>query len=287
MAAARPGLRCTCWPRWTTPSRSSWRRSTVDGKTNEISRFQPLLDGLDLARTVITADALHTQREHARWPVEDQHAGYVFVVKRHQPRLYRQVKALPWGKIPTLDATRERGHGRYDIRASQAVTCLGPLALDFPHAAHALRIRRRRHNPVTGRWSTVTVYAITSLTAAAASPADLADWLRGHWAIEVLHHIRDTTYREDTSRLPTGNAPRALATSATPQSASSASAAPPRSHQLSAETAETHTNHYKYSDSPRTDIPRPCERPVVAPRPRVGLGTVTPSRSCGHIGTAT
>ncbi|RFS39321.1 transposase family protein, partial [Micromonospora craniellae] len=33
-----------------------------------------------------------------------------------------------------------------------------------------------------------------------------------HWAIEVLHHIRDTTYREDASRLRTGNAPRALAT---------------------------------------------------------------------------
>nr|WP_230416580.1 transposase [Micromonospora tarapacensis] len=64
----------------------------------------------------------------------------------------------------------------------------------------------------TGRWSTVTVYAITNLTAGQASPADLADALRGHWAIEILHHIRDTTYAEDASRLRTGNAPRAMAT---------------------------------------------------------------------------
>lgn len=184
----------------------------VDGKTNEISRFVPLLEGLDLAGAIITADALHTQREHARWLVEEKKAGYVFVVKRNQPRLYRQVKGLPWGKIPVLDETRERGHGRYDIRALQAVTCLGPLTLDFPHAVQALRIRRRRYNAATGRWSTVTVYAITSLAAAQASPADVADWLRGHWAIEVLHHVRDTTYREDASRLRTGNAPRALAT---------------------------------------------------------------------------
>ncbi|WP_433125548.1 transposase [Micromonospora sp. CA-240977] len=84
--------------------------------------------------------------------------------------------------------------------------------MDFPHANQALRIRRRRYHPTSGRWSTVTVYAITSLTATQASPADLADWLRGHWAIEVLHHIRDTTYREDAGRLRTGNAPRALAT---------------------------------------------------------------------------
>ncbi|WP_245603572.1 hypothetical protein [Salinispora cortesiana] len=38
----------------------------VDGKTNEISRFMPLLDGLKLTGAIVTADALHTQREHAR-----------------------------------------------------------------------------------------------------------------------------------------------------------------------------------------------------------------------------
>jgi predicted transposase YbfD/YdcC len=57
----------------------------------------------------------------------------------------------------------------------------------------------------------VTVYAITSLTAAQASPARLADWIRGHWGIEALHHIRDTTFAEDASQTATGNTPRAMA----------------------------------------------------------------------------
>ncbi|WP_328414502.1 ISAs1 family transposase [Micromonospora sp. NBC_00389] len=184
----------------------------VAGKTNEITRFQPLLAALDLSAALVTADALHTQREHARWLAETKHAGYLFTVKKNQPRLYRQLKALPWTKVPVQDETGERGHGRYDIRRLQAVTCTGPLALDFPHAVQALRIRRRRLNLSTGRWSTVTVYAITNLTAAQANPADLADGLRGHWAIETLHHIRDTTYGEDASRLRTRNAPRAMAT---------------------------------------------------------------------------
>jgi predicted transposase YbfD/YdcC len=183
----------------------------VDGKTNEITRFQPLLAGLDLTGTVITADALHTQREHARWLTETKHAAYLFTVKRNQPRLYRQLKALPWTKIPIQDETSSHGHGRHDIRRLQAVTCLGPLVLDFPHASQALRIRRRRYNPATGRWSTVTVYAITSLNAAQARPADLADWLRGHWLIEVLHHIRDVTFGEDASQVRTGNAPQTMA----------------------------------------------------------------------------
>jgi hypothetical protein len=41
----------------------------VDGETSEITRFAPLLEPLELAGCVTTADALHTQREHAgSWP---------------------------------------------------------------------------------------------------------------------------------------------------------------------------------------------------------------------------
>jgi predicted transposase YbfD/YdcC len=57
----------------------------------------------------------------------------------------------------------------------------------------------------------VTVDAVTSLTAAQASPARLADWIRGHWGIEALHHIRDTTFAEDASQTGTGTGPRAMA----------------------------------------------------------------------------
>jgi predicted transposase YbfD/YdcC len=57
----------------------------------------------------------------------------------------------------------------------------------------------------------VTVYAVTSLTAAQASPARLADYVRGHWAIEALHHLRDVTFAEDALKVRTGNAPRAMA----------------------------------------------------------------------------
>jgi predicted transposase YbfD/YdcC len=55
------------------------------------------------------------------------------------------------------------------------------------------------------------VYAMTNLTAAHASPARLADWIRGHWGIEALHHLRDVTFAEDASQTQTGNAPRAMA----------------------------------------------------------------------------
>lgn len=187
-------------------------QTTVDGKTNEITRFVPLLADLDLTGAVITADALHTQREHARWLVEQRNAGYVFVVKKNQPTLYHQVKHLPWGKVPVSDEVHTRGHGRYDIRRLQVLTVAPAIGLDFPYAVQAIRVRRRRMNLTTGRWSTVTVYAVTNFTADQATPAELADWLRGHWTIEVLHHVRDVTFAEDASQIHTRNAPRSMAT---------------------------------------------------------------------------
>jgi predicted transposase YbfD/YdcC len=85
-------------------------QTEVDHTTNEIARFRPLLDHLDLTATVITADALHTQREHADWLVAYKHAAYLLIVKRNQPALHQQLTALPWRQIPIADHTRDRGH---------------------------------------------------------------------------------------------------------------------------------------------------------------------------------
>jgi hypothetical protein len=88
----------------------------------------------------------------------------------------------------------------------------------FPHAAQVLQVTRKRtvggSHASTGRrrWRTVTIYAITSLGFAQASPARLADLLRGHRAIEALHHLRDVTFCEDASQLRTGAGPHVMAT---------------------------------------------------------------------------
>jgi predicted transposase YbfD/YdcC len=189
-------------------TRAVLAQTDVGSKTNEITQFRPLLDGLDLAGRVVTADALHTQREHADWLVTQRHAAYLLIVKANQPSLHHQLSTLPWRDISVVDETRDRGHHRVELRRLQVTTVAG---LDFPHAAQAIRITRRVR-PLTGRrWRTAVVYAITSLTAAQASPARLADWIRGHWGIEALHHIRDTTFAEDASQIRTGTAPRAMA----------------------------------------------------------------------------
>jgi hypothetical protein len=67
----------------------------VDGKSNEITGFQPLLDEVDLAGRVVTADALHCQRDHARYLVAERHADYLFVAKENQPGLVAAISQLP------------------------------------------------------------------------------------------------------------------------------------------------------------------------------------------------
>jgi hypothetical protein len=112
-----------------------------------------------------------------------KHAAYVLIVKANQPALHRQLKILPWREVPAADHTRDRGHGRVETRRLQVTTIAG---LDFPHATQAIRITRRVRPLHQLRWRTVTVHAVTSLTAAQASPARLADYVRGHWGIEAL-----------------------------------------------------------------------------------------------------
>jgi len=184
-------------------------QASVDGKTNEITAFAPLLEPLDLAGCVVTADALHTQRDHAEFLVTRKKAGYILIVKKNQPSLYAQVKNLPWRAIPAGDRQHTRGHGRDEHRTIKTATVAAGLA--FPHAAQAIAITRRVRPLPAGKWRTVTAYGITSLTVTQASPADLARWIRGHWAIEALHHIRDVTYGEDASQVRTGNGPQVMA----------------------------------------------------------------------------
>jgi predicted transposase YbfD/YdcC len=44
----------------------------VDGQTNEITQFALLLEPLGLAGCVVTADALHAQRDHVEFLVKDR-----------------------------------------------------------------------------------------------------------------------------------------------------------------------------------------------------------------------
>jgi predicted transposase YbfD/YdcC len=181
----------------------------VSTKHNETSHFTELLDPLDLAGAVVTFDALHTVRANLDWLVKEKKAHYIAVVKRNQPLLHAQIKALPWRQIPGGGCAREAGHGRAETRT---VKTAHVSHLKFPAARQAIKITRWRHDTATGKASRQTVYAVTSLTSAHATAQDLARLVREHWSIEAHHHIRDVTFGEDTDTSRTGCGPVNLAT---------------------------------------------------------------------------
>jgi predicted transposase YbfD/YdcC len=169
--------------------------------------FSTLLDRMDITGAVITADALHAQRDHATY-LAGRRAHYLLIVKRNQPGLHTQLACLPWRDVPVAYQARERGHGRTERRTLKVTAVAAGLA--FPHAAQAIQITRRRK--VKGKWSRETCYAVTSLTVTQASHAQLAAIIRGHWGIEDrLHWIRDMDFDEDRSQVRTASGPRIMA----------------------------------------------------------------------------
>lgn len=103
----------------------------VPDKTNEITCFVALLEPYDLSGVTVTADALHTQREHAQFLVEGKKAHYPLLLKANQPGLFRQLRSLPWTQATARRYDRETGHGRQETRATKALM-VTDLGLDSP-----------------------------------------------------------------------------------------------------------------------------------------------------------
>ena len=80
----------------------------VQAKTNEIPMFAMLLDRIDLAGAVVTADALHAQSGHAQYLAGLRRAHYLITVKRNQPSLHAQLAGLPWRQIPAADIQHDQ-----------------------------------------------------------------------------------------------------------------------------------------------------------------------------------
>ncbi len=159
----------------------------VAHKTNEITQLKPLLDPLDLTGWAVTLDALHAQRETARYLVEDKGAAYVFTaIKDNQPTLFARLDALPWTQMPIGHTSHDRGHGREEKRTIQVLPA--PEGI-FPYARQAFLIERYVHDLNGSLLCAVAALGITALSAAQAGPERLAGLARAHWGIEVRHEV--------------------------------------------------------------------------------------------------
>jgi hypothetical protein len=155
----------------------------IPDETNEITQVRELLDPVDLADAVVTADAAHAQHDTAEYIAGEREADYLLAVKGNQPGLQRAIYdqvSTACGTAPDHIAV-DYGHGRI-VRRSVWVT--GADGIDFPHAAQVMRIRRDTYDLDGTAIAKEIVHGITSLDSARGTPAALAALTQGQWGIE-------------------------------------------------------------------------------------------------------
>jgi len=207
---------------WCRANRLVLGQLATDEKSNEITAIPQLLRLLDLEGTVVTIDAMGTQKEIAR-QILDQGGDYLLPVKENQPTLCRDVTlffddAIRRGFPHTPHAQARvlgKGHGRVEVRELWSTSEIDRLSSrhDWPGLRSIACVEARRDvrdGTDAERTSTERRYYISSLKGDDA--ARLLDLSRGHWGVEnALHWSLDVCFREDDSRTRKGHAPENLA----------------------------------------------------------------------------
>jgi predicted transposase YbfD/YdcC len=167
----------------------------------------PLLDAIDIEGKDITADALLTQRNFAKYLVGLRHAHYHFTVKNNQPTLLEDISFFFQNrKEPDFTLCDPPDHGRIETRKIWITAELNDY-LNFPHVGQAFVIERESIDKKTGKYSKDVAYGITSRTPEQADAERVLTTNRLHWSIESCHNIIDWNYDEDRSRISTGYGP--------------------------------------------------------------------------------
>ena len=157
----------------------------IDDKENEIPVAQKLFSTMDLKNTVLTADALHCQRDTAAI-IKGQAGVYVLTVKDNQPLLLEEIKARfinPKSKI-TKHELEERTVEILDLPKNYA------LADEWAGLRTFTRmISSRGKNPCER-------YFISNT----ADHRLICDAIVNRWCCEDFHKIKDLDFYEDAIR---------------------------------------------------------------------------------------
>jgi predicted transposase YbfD/YdcC len=195
----------------------SFRSSEGD---SEILAARALLECLDLKGHLVTADAIHCQRDTAR-TIRARGGDYLLRLKGNRPALHAMVEEY-FGDPQTLIGltsaeTTDANHGRIEVRrawvshdvhwmrgAKSACTepvllpdmaCLGMIEATVEHR---------------GKTTVTRHYHVSSRALAAQNYLDAA---RAHWSVENgLHWVLDVVFDEDRARNRKDHGPENLAT---------------------------------------------------------------------------
>lgn len=179
-------------------------QTAVDEKTNEIRAIPIVLGDIDLTGCIVTSDAMGTQTAIAK-QIRDQNGEYVLALKGNHAALYEDLKEYAADEELLQEirshggykCTREKAHGQIEIREYWQTADIGWIADRGKWAGLATIGFERTTIKKAGKTSVSWRFFISSL------PEDIevfACAVRGHWRIEAMHNVLDTTLKEDENR---------------------------------------------------------------------------------------
>lgn len=176
----------------------------VDTKSNEITALPHLIELLEVRGMVVTADALHTQKQAATL-ISSKGADYVLPVKENQKDLLEEVR-LVFKDADSVDfrgiesaqsSTVEKSGGRVETRTYALIDADDlPLKHEWTNCKTIGRVIRERTKG--GKTSREERYYISSLELKIDTFSKAA---RGHWGVENgLHWALGVIFNEDHHR---------------------------------------------------------------------------------------
>lgn len=193
-------------------------QSGSEGKKNENKTVLELLDLVELKGTVITVDAMNTQRKIAD-KIQSKKADYILAAKDNQKNLKAEIKEyFEYQHKNNRSIMKENsyieediGHGRIEKRSytQLMINELIPEAKKWAGVKSIIEVKRERYFKVNKKQENEVQYYISSL------PIDvkfIANAIRSHWEGEnKAHWVLDIIYKEDASRIRRENAAENLA----------------------------------------------------------------------------
>lgn len=193
-------------------ARSVLFQKGTDTKGKELVIGSQVLEKVYVKDRIITADALHTQKDFCE-VITKRGGGYVFVVKGNQQKLEADIRLFfenpPFKASIESYQTLEKSKGRVEKRVIWMSRDLTSY-LHWPGLTHVFKVKRDRSDK--NQKSTEIIFGIASLPERYSSIEGLSKYLRGHWSIENnLHRVRDVSFGEDKSTIRKGHAPEVMA----------------------------------------------------------------------------
>ena len=198
---------------WACTNQCVLAQEVVDSKSNEITAIPKILEKLDLTGTIITMDAMGTQRKIARQIIEKK-ADYLLCLKGNQSSLHNDVTLWFKSNIDKLSGgfdSLDCDHGRIENRSVIATSNIDWLINrhNWVGLKSIVAITSTRENKSSGDISQETRYFITSLESD--NIEKIANAIRSHWSVEnKLHWSLDVSFNEDLNRTRVGNAAQNL-----------------------------------------------------------------------------